>query len=43
MTTCGDLVKEIKEFRKKCAVQSANDGRDSTGTAASFASGSEAV
>ena len=43
ITTCGDFVKEIKEFCKKGAIQSAKDGRDSTDTAASFANGREVV
>jgi hypothetical protein len=43
ITTCGDFVKEIKEFCKKGAIQSAKDSRDSVDTAASFANGSEVV
>ena len=43
ITTCGDLVKEIKELCEKGATQSAKDSRDSVDSAASFANGREVV
>jgi len=41
ITTCGDLVKEIKEFCEQGSIQSAKDSRDSVDSAASFANGRE--